>query len=544
MVIKRIFSSETYDRIMFVVLVAIALWFFCVNLNFWATKNPLIDDAFIEFRNSFNLVHHYGLVWNPGEAPTESSSNLLAVLFFAPFILFKFDPVIVSHILGIVSVLATGFLLYSTCLRYGINKLAALLSACIYVCIPAMALQAFTGFQTPLFCFILFFFFSSVLRAEKGRQSANIILLFSFLLLILARPEGVFFGVLFFAFVYVFKNGLDFYRNKRFFVSVSFCIALGAIYLLWKYFYFGSILSSPFIVKASNPLYLPGKCELILFVLRYPIFFLFAFIGAVSNYRKNPAIPHCVFFILLILAAYLFNCHLNGYESRFFLPALPFLLVLIALAFDSLLTIFSKKIFKSLFLTFSLVLFNPSVVNPPGTDFVRIRKLFFCLSENRLETAADVNIKIAKQLAKIKNHSQLVVVAEDPGALGYYSGTRVIDPAGLTNIHFARCKTKEEFVGKVFSYNPDLIVFRTAISPQDYDELERNRCTGCTWGALGKFGRVSIIESRHLKDRYLSIGKILEADISASAFFWNFWLRKDSLYYQEVYSALGELINH
>jgi arabinofuranosyltransferase len=62
------------------------------------------DDAFISFRYADHLAHGQGLVWNVGER-VEGFSNLLWTLLFVPAAAADLDLVVVSEVLGVLSLL-------------------------------------------------------------------------------------------------------------------------------------------------------------------------------------------------------------------------------------------------------------------------------------------------------------------------------------------------------------------------------------------------------------------------------------------------------
>lgn len=524
-------------------LIAVSLWIFSANL--WQNREFIIDDAFIEFRFARNLMHGYGLVWNPGETPRENYSNFLSILLFAPALYLKFDPIVVSKIIGIICALLTAWLVYLTCGSKGISRPAAVLASCLYLTVPALALHALSGLQTTLFCAVVFFFFFCTVKARTKNSASWYVLLFiAYLLTVLARPEGIFFASALLIFVCFYHNKNTSRPTPLFVIFCMACFIIGAFYALWKRIYFGSFIPSSFLVKIGNPWCLPGKAEAILFILHYPLFFICAFLGTMVSNRKSAIGAYAVFFALLIMTTYLFNCHLLGFESRFFMPTLPFILLLSTDAFELFLASISNRRLQFLFLLACLLLTNPANINPPGTVFVQIRKFLFRSREIPEKSWTHFDINIAVQLSKIKNAARLIVVAEDSGAIGYYSGCKVIDPIGLTNPDILTARTPNEFVDRILSYGADIILLRArheepseeTVPPQE----DSCRACVCVWGALGRFGKHPILNDQRFKDKYTLLHSINDQLEWGRIYKWKFWVRKDSPYFSDIYPVLKD----
>ena len=489
----------------------------------------IIDDAFIEFRYARNLANGYGIIWNPQEKREEAYSNFLAVLILWPFFYFRFDPIVISKFINILSLLMTAFILYRLSKDEKIDKLVALTVSAIYISMYSSVKHALTGLNTALFVFVLFNFFYI---ATKSRDRNNskwyfIFLPLTYLITILARLEGIFFASLF-LFLLLYKSK----HNRRFFlISCIICYTLGLLYLIWKKFYFGSIFSCPFYVKVKEPWTLPGKIDLIFFIFNYNMLFIFALLGFIFSNRKMN-IRYSVFFVLLICFTYLFNSHLMGFEGRFFMPAVPFILFLMAVALDKIISIITQEKYRYIFLISIVLFINLSYFNfkTEIANYFAFRRFIFKGSE-LLEAWTEKDIQLGKALATLKNISQVKILSEDSGAIGYYSDAKVIDFAGHTHRDIAKIKDKSQRLRyTIFSYSPDLIILR---KEKEYETINN-------YSEQDK--KFLLLKDLEQQGKYIFVGRTLDKDNFPTPYYFNFWIKKDSPYFSELFILLNNLI--
>jgi arabinofuranosyltransferase len=127
------------------------------------------DDAFIAFRYARHLAEGAGLVFNSGESPpVEGFSDLLWVLWIAPWIRLGVDPVPVANATSIL----TGAALLVLVLRWtrarGVGPLAAGLAGVFLATLPTFAVWATGGLETMPFALCTFLVFER-LTLEPGR---------------------------------------------------------------------------------------------------------------------------------------------------------------------------------------------------------------------------------------------------------------------------------------------------------------------------------------------------------------------------------------
>jgi len=306
------FSRQFYTKILIIMntiesrtcsLLFTALLIINIALGlYFAFKHSFIqDDAFISFRYAQNLISGRGLVYNTGER-VEGYSNFLWTLMIALFMYFGKNPVIVSRTLSVFFYLLMTVTVHFYCLNFlksiknkiGFLDLLPLVSLLLIPLNESSSSYATGGLETSCFSFfIMLSFFLCLFTRNKNRLlylSSNI----SLLLLCLTRPEGLFFYFVINIFIF-----LDLLSRTPVFRKVFMdilrwnipFILLFAIYLMWKWQYYGSILPNTYYAKSvSENHFYHGAVYLFYFFISYyyllPIVFLLVF--SIYVFIKDP----------------------------------------------------------------------------------------------------------------------------------------------------------------------------------------------------------------------------------------------------------------
>ena len=86
-----------------------------------------VDDAFITYRYAENLARHGELTWNIGEEPVEGYTGVALPVLLAGLIQTGVQPVAVAKVMGALSHLARGLLLFMVLRRMGAGRTASCL---------------------------------------------------------------------------------------------------------------------------------------------------------------------------------------------------------------------------------------------------------------------------------------------------------------------------------------------------------------------------------------------------------------------------------
>jgi arabinofuranosyltransferase len=208
-----------------------------------------IDDAYISYRYSRNLSQGNGPVFNVGER-VEGYSNFLYVLLISPAFLVTDDLGIYSFAAALNLIfVAAAFVVYYNYLKWKYSQPLVVPACLLFALSPALWAAVASGLETPLVIFFQVVIWTVADQlATDGRRNDLFILCGAMILSVLARADGFIVPIV--AIVYLM------FRKR-------YCFALGctlvlfgtfAVYVLWRYQYYGYPLPNTYYVKVSGPL--------------------------------------------------------------------------------------------------------------------------------------------------------------------------------------------------------------------------------------------------------------------------------------------------
>lgn len=132
-----------------------------------------VDDAFIGFRYAGNLAEHRQLTWNPGQSPIEGYTGVALILLVAAGTKLGVSPVVSSQVIGLVSLVAGGLVLYRFLVRLAVMRPVRSVVLALYFTAPFFLPNALSGLETVLFSTVTLasVFMLYVRVARTGRAS-------------------------------------------------------------------------------------------------------------------------------------------------------------------------------------------------------------------------------------------------------------------------------------------------------------------------------------------------------------------------------------
>lgn len=322
----------------------------CVVLLFIAHSVYLAcvtEDAFITFRYAQNLVAGHGFVWNVGEAPVEGYTNFLWLLISALVLALGLDLPAASQWIGVGASIATLALVYDLGRSFGWSSRFAIVPCLALACSGPFATWATSGMETnwfTLWAVGAVYFYARFLKTHSARlawSSSGCLLLAA-----LSRPEGLLIAAMvgIALLVAARRSTVDSRAELRTTaVALATFALLVAVYVAWRWSYFGYPLPNTFYAKTGGGFAqaIRGSQYSALFALHFVSPWLLAiglglFNGARST-QPNPvrgALPLCGA-IVIVYTAYI--CAVGGdYMAmyRFYVPVLPFLYLLFGTALE------------------------------------------------------------------------------------------------------------------------------------------------------------------------------------------------------------------
>ena len=344
-------GTRTTYRIVCVVLIVLAVGMFISHAAYVIRHDAtFFDDSYMFLRYAKNLLNGDGVSWNPSDGPTYGITSILHLLVvtFLRFCLPCSDTVVLK-LSSLLPGLLAGLLIVHTCARFAGGSLRG-----NYLAWGAMLLPFLFGSSVYLFhsrtgmdtmCAVLLnallVHFTLAAMARPGRrQLAG--LLASAIGAFLARPDNGIYVVVFPAAAFIFMGAPE--NRKR--LVASFAIGIIALLLidtLWKYLLFGDPIPLSFHVKKTG--YYVGylgahKWSAWAYLLEFlRLSWPFLLIMVVLVARKTTLLT-AAFLAPVVLSCLYFGSVLQimGQFGRFYMPALPFVVVCSGLIFDGAVT--------------------------------------------------------------------------------------------------------------------------------------------------------------------------------------------------------------
>ncbi|HEY0605929.1 MAG TPA: hypothetical protein VGD58_23600 [Herpetosiphonaceae bacterium] len=291
----------------------------------------MTDDALISFRYAQNLVAGNGLIYNLGER-VEGYTNFLWTMLAALVLALGGDPVQVSYYAGIVIALlliAATFVLA----RQLMGERWALMAAALLGTSHSLLIYTArgSGLETGLFALLLVVGTTFFLRDHFGRAGA------AFALATMTRPEGVLLLGIAGLVRLVARRKID----AGVWRMVGVFALIGVPFFAWRFFYYGDLLPNTFYAKTGGglPQAIRGLAHAGSFALFAggPVLALLLILAAIRfvrdwRARSDQLIWQSFTWLVIgIYTAYIISVggdHFPGY--RFFVPVLPFLVLLMA----------------------------------------------------------------------------------------------------------------------------------------------------------------------------------------------------------------------
>jgi len=415
-----------------------------------------IDDAFITFRYSKNVVMGIGPTFNGTGLHAEGYTSFLWMLVMTLPHFLNFGVESFAKLAGILATLGTmacmGLFLWQAGSPdwRGYRIVAAGLVIFILGLLPETAVHAVSGMETASYTLLLTLLVTLIFLAVKGKNWAVNWTPPIALLTGLMRPEANLVAVIMLMVVVLSVS-----QKKKFLLRVGlFYILPGALYFIWRWSYFGVFFPLPFYLK-SGVLGLVGQETVLPFLA-----FLMANVGlyvGIGLFGERKAV------LILLLAAlpniffFLFSKPIMNYDFRFLYPLLPVGLILAGIGLATLMgkaetwviDLRWKWVAPVCIALFSILMFL-------GQNMSRASAVFGPLQEYARGMSQDHHV-IGKVLNQIPHtNTSPVLAVTDAGAIPYFSGWNTVDCWGLNDPNIALGRVQP--VDYTFNQNPEVLV--------------------------------------------------------------------------------------
>ncbi len=390
--------------------------------------NFVLDDAYITFRYSENLVRSGEIIWNLGEDPVEGFTSMLWMLLNAGGILLGIDPVVFSKIVSFIAGIGILWLLISSTRAVDFRLKCIFLGA--FCLSPVFGFLSMQGMETVLTAFLVLSSSLTILAfMDKPEKTLNLVLtLVLFVLCFLARPDTIVFnGTAYLAMLFITLKNKNYATFGRLVLLGLATAVILLIYAVWKLHYFGYLLPTAGYLKFSS-----GEYILRRYGIKYAVSFILNILSAYlvfalmlykyldkGGLRKTfPLICGFIAFILYLTTVE----PIQGHLWRFAYPVYPVFILILSILYAKVnlkdIPILRKRaviIILLLLFAYWPLRFIPNAV-------------FQAKARNQHD-----RVQIGKSLAGIDG--RMFVIGS--GAVPYYSKWKAIDWYGLNSEEIA-----------------------------------------------------------------------------------------------------------
>ena len=497
----------------YVIVSIISIYFYSICKE----QSFLQDDTYITMRYVKNFLNGDGLVFNIGEK-VEGYTCFLWVIILAGMSKFfgmnlETGVQTMSLLFGVTSLFATFHLskefLQRQCSAFGTSLLKNPLVLGVLSTFPAMILAmnnsyhfwAVSGMETSLFVTLVVTTFWLFIRKEPLFPYSWQVMA---LLTSLTRPEGMYVFAILVAYSFIdsfftseknIGKTISTFFEKSNLLGIAVYVVPMLLYIAFRFSYYGYPFPNTYYAKTgfSMEYLLAGWDYFRGFQMSYMFYGVASILGIIPLFRRNSeanneSIRSSSLFVAFIVLYSAYIVYVGGdvlAMYRFFLPVLPFSLVLLI---ASLLEIGEFLRTKSV-----------SVAIPAALVFCVVVTAFMAHS-NYHEARAEYERKVSLEKGLVEKMKltgmwlkskqaelgrPLILAATTIGALSYFSEVVVVDMIGLTDAEIAHnpkiipevsqfnrtgWKERNYNVDYVLSRKPDFVYFSTGLKPSAYAE--------------------------------------------------------------------------
>jgi tetratricopeptide (TPR) repeat protein len=428
--------------IIFAAIAIIALGLSYYYINFALSQNhsfgfPL-DDPWIHLTFAKNLAEYHSFSFFKNEIVTAGSTSPVYTFMLAIGFLITQNEMVLSYILGILFFTLSAMFFYRlSTYEFAKENLYAMFITAIFLVDKWMNFISGSGMETTMYIFILF----GCAIYYKQRKALPFAIFLG--LIMWGRPDGVtFMGALVFDYFifYKFSNKKENLFNKNDLIKIG-VIAGGilVIYFAMNLILSGSLLPNTYTAKLTY--YTPefrsrsdflrieiwqyftrGAYALIFAGFVISVLFLFS---DLFKKKYNPNLLYILFIVFLVFVYWLKLPYAHRF-GRYMMPIIPFMILMSGTGYRDIAKSIgnfmkNRETALVIFFLFTCIILGWSFVN---------------YSDNKSNYADECRYISDRQVAAakwIKNNTNEtdIIATHDVGAIGFYSGRKIVDVAGL-----------------------------------------------------------------------------------------------------------------
>ena len=435
---RQLVKSEAQNVIMALLSTAI----FTLSGVFVLANGQLHEDAYILFIYAENLAKFGEIVYYSGGPSAEGATDFLWMILLAGANLFGIDSGSAALLLNGIGIFWISYLISGAIRHAGGGWVVQVIFAFL-VPTCSIAMSSLNGFSTGLYSALSLSLFWLLWRAEGRRMTLIPVVA---IILGLFRPDGVIVGVLATLIGYF---QCDAQHRPRFALTALAAMAVGIVYFIWRWNYFGEFLPLPLQVKSVADTAFPGLWSNYLWIKSNTLLMIASVFYVVWKDDNRKRLLVATVPTAALLVALIFATQSQNVSFRFQAPFSAILLLLSAALVSSIWFSFNRRSYGHAVLGSAVAM---SLIWQLGYQIKDSEKTYAYLR-------ADNYINFFPYHLKDHVGPDASIALTEAGRMAYWLPGQKHDLVGLNTAYTAKYGADPEYID---SLDPDFIFFHTA----------------------------------------------------------------------------------
>ncbi len=398
-----------------------------------------LDDGWIHLQFAKNLAEYFSFSYFKDEMVTAGSTSPLYTFIIAVGFFITKNEMLLSYFVGVLFFALSSLIIFKLSMRdFSKDFLASLICAGLFILDRMMNFISLSGMETTMYVFILLL--AAYFYKERKTYSLAVMLG----LVIWSRPDGAAFiaavTVDLILALFYFKNEeiKKIYTKDILLKMAGIFVLISGAYFLMNLVIAGTIFPNTYSAKiayfadAEKKLsYITDKVFPFFSSLSYSLY-IAGFAAAVikfmydlfkRNFSENSL--YIIFFAFFLLLYMIKLPEVNRF-GRYVMPLVPFFILLTVSGYRELLIFINKFLKNSFILRFAFIIFAGIIFYRSIGDYETFKSFY----AEQCKYIYDRQVKTAMWLKENTKEDDILGV-HDIGAIGFYSGRKLVDVAGL-----------------------------------------------------------------------------------------------------------------
>lgn len=419
--------------------VILAYNYYSNALNINGYNSFPLDDGWIHLQFAKNLSEYFSFSYYKDEMVTAGSTSPLYTFIVAIGFFITNNEMLLSYFTGILFFALSSLIIFKLSMKdFSKDILASMICAGLFILDRMMNFISLSGMETTMYVFTLLL--AAYFYKERKTYSLAVILG----LIIWSRPDGVAFiaaiAVDLILAIFYFKNEeiKKIYSKDILLKMAGIFVLISGAYFLMNLIIAGSLFPNTYSAKiayfsdAEKKLsYITDKVFPFFGSLSYSLY-IAGFAAAIIKFiydlykRKISENSLYILFFTFFLLLYMIKLPEVNRFGRYIMPLVPFFILLTVAGYRELLIFINKYLKNAFILRFVFIIFAGILFYRSIEDYDTFKNFY----AKQCEYIYERQVKTAMWLKENTKEDDILGV-HDIGAIGFYTGRKLVDVAGL-----------------------------------------------------------------------------------------------------------------